>query len=88
MSVDWGMDKEDTVHTYNSILPHLQQHGQTKTVSYWVEVSQRRRSIVWDPLYVESKKKWYKWTYLQSRKRLVDLGNEFIVTPGKGREKG
>ena len=29
------------------------------------EVSQRRRNIVWHPLYVESKKKWYKWAYKQ-----------------------
>ena len=27
------------------------------------EVSQRRRNIVWHPLHVESKKKWYKWTH-------------------------
>ena len=28
--------------------------------------------VVWHPFYVESKKKWYKWTYLQNRKRLTD----------------
>ena len=28
-----------------------------------------RRHIVWHPLYVEYKKKWHKWTYLQNRKR-------------------
>ena len=33
------------------------------------EVSQRRRNIVWHPLYLESKKNWYRWTYLQNRKR-------------------
>ena len=27
------------------------------------EGSQRSRNIIWHPLYVESKKKWYKWTY-------------------------
>ena len=26
-------------------------------------------------LYAESKKKWYKWTYLQNRNRLSDLEN-------------
>ena len=31
------------------------------------EVSQRRRNIIWHPLYVESKKKWYKWTYKTTR---------------------
>ena len=28
--------------------------------------------VVWHPFYVESKKKWYKWIYLQNRKRLTD----------------
>ena len=27
------------------------------------EASQRRRNIIWHSLYVESKKKWYRWTY-------------------------
>ena len=31
------------------------------------EESQRRRSIIWYPLYVESEKKWYKWTYKPER---------------------
>ena len=30
------------------------------------EVSQRRGNIIWYPLYVESKEKWYRWTYLQN----------------------
>ena len=46
------------------------------------EVSQRRRNIIWHPLYVESKKKWYKWTYLQNWKRLTDLENELMVAGG------
>ena len=38
------------------------------------EVSQtEKEKYVWHPLYVESKKKWYKWTDLQNRKRLTDL---------------
>ena len=42
-----------------------------------------RRDIIWHPLPVESEKKWYKWTYLQNRKRLTDLENELIVAgPG------
>ena len=31
-------------------------------------VSPRKRNIIWHPLYVESKKKLYKWTYLQNRR--------------------
>ena len=49
------------------------------------EWSQRRRNIVWHPLYMQSKKKWYKWSYLQNRKILLDLENEFLVAGGEGR---
>ena len=48
------------------------------------EVSQRRRNIIWHPLCVESKKKWYTWTYLQNRKRLTDLDKELMVAGWKG----
>ena len=40
------------------------------------EASQRKRNIVRCLLYAESKKKWYKWTYLQNRNRLTDLEND------------
>ena len=33
--------------------------------------------------YVESRKTSYKWTYLQNRKRLTDLENEFMVSRGE-----
>ena len=46
------------------------------------EESQRRRNTAWHPLYVESKKKWYKWTYLQNLKRLTDLEKELTVAGG------
>ena len=36
----------------------------------------------WCRLYMESKK-WYKWTYLQNRKRLTDMENKFMVTKGE-----
>ena len=41
------------------------------------EVSQRRRNILSHPLYVGSKKKWYKWIY--ETRRLTDLENELMV---------
>ena len=47
------------------------------------EVSQRRRNVLWLSLYVKSKKKWYKWTYLQNRNRLSDLENKLVVSRGK-----
>ena len=33
---------------------------------------------VWHPLYAESKKKCYKWIYLQNRNRLTDLENKLV----------
>ena len=42
-------------------------------------VIQRRRNIVRHPLYVGSKKKLYRWTYLLNRKRLIGLENELMV---------
>ena len=38
-------------------------------------------------LSTESKKKLYKWTYLQNRNRLTDLKNELLVTEGTGGRK-
>ena len=51
------------------------------------EVSQTKINIIWYHLYVESKI-WYKWTYLQSRNRLTDIENKFMVTKGKGGGRG
>ena len=48
------------------------------------EVSRTKRNIIWYCLYVDSKKKWYKWTYLQNRNRLTDLENKLMVTGGVG----
>ena len=48
------------------------------------EVSQtEKEKYVWHPIYVESKKKWYKLMWLQNRKRLTDLENELTVAEGK-----
>ena len=44
--------------------------------------------MVWYPLYAESEKKWYKWTYLQNRNRLTDLENELMVTRREGCGEG
>ena len=37
-------------------------------------------------LNVESKKQWYKWTYLENKNRLTDLENELVVTRDGGQE--
>ena len=51
------------------------------------KVSQRGNTVC-HPLYVESKKKWYKWTYLQNRKRLTALEKTLMAVRGWGMGKG
>ena len=46
------------------------------------EVRERRRNIIWCPLHVKSKKKWYKWSYVQDR--FTDFENKLMVARGKG----
>ena len=43
-----------------------------------------REGEIWYLLYVESKEKWYKWTYLQIRYRLIALENEFMIAGREG----
>ena len=48
----------------------------------------RETNIIWYCLYVKSKKKWYKWTYIWNRNRPTDIliENKLMVIPkGKGR---
>ena len=52
------------------------------------EVSKTERQISWYYLYAESKKKWYKWTYVQDRNRLIDIVNKLRVTKGEGEQGG
>ena len=48
------------------------------------EVSQTEKDkYIWHHLYVESKKNWYKWTYLQNRNRFTDIENKLMVTKGE-----
>ena len=47
-------------------------------------VSQTKTNIIQHHLYVESKTKRYKWTYLQNRNRLTDIENNPMVTKGEG----
>ena len=52
----------------------------------WIKSDSERQISYY--LYVESEKKWYKWTYLQSRNRLTDLENKFMVTNGERGKEG
>ena len=36
-----------------------------------------------DITYMWNLKKWYKWTYLQTRNRCTDIENKFMVTKGE-----
>ena len=85
------MDKEDVVHIYNvdikknQTMPFVATSMGLECVML-SEASQTKRNIIWYPLYAESKKKWYKWSYLQNR--LTDLEKELMVTSGGGWGKG
>ena len=46
--------------------------------------TEKEENIILYSLHVESKKKWYKWTYLQNRNKLTDLENKLMVARGKG----
>ena len=46
------------------------------------EVRQRKTNILWNDLYVESKKG-YKWTYLQNSYILTDIEKELMDTKGE-----
>ena len=44
----------------------------------------RQKQISYDITYMENlKRKWYKQTYLQNRKRLTDIENKLTVTKGE-----
>ena len=82
--------KKDVVHICNGI---LFSHQKAKIVtfaakcmdlklSYWMKSDRENISY---HLNMESKKKKkrYKWTYLQKRNRVTDVGNKLMVTRGK-----
>jgi len=51
------------------------------------EVSQMEKEE-WQPLYVESKKKWYKWTLLKKQKQTHRLGEPNYGCQGQGKDEG
>ena len=46
--------------------------------------SDKERQILYDITYMQNPKQWYKWTYLQNRNRLTDIGNKLTVTKEDG----
>ena len=49
------------------------------------EVKQTKTNILWYNLYVETKKKRYKWSYLQNRTRFTDIESKLMITKGEKR---
>ena len=47
----------------------------------------KKRQISYDITYMWNPKKWYKWTYLQNRKRPTDTENKHSYQKGKGSRK-
>ena len=45
--------------------------------------SDRERQISYDIAYMWNLKKLYRWTYLQSRNRVIDVENKLMVTKGE-----
>ena len=70
----------------NEIMPFAEMWMELE-IAILSEASQRRRNIIWHPLYVKSKKKWYRWRYLQNKNGLTDLENELMIAGGKYRGK-
>ena len=90
MPIDGSMDKEDVGSICNGILlDHKKYYVWNNAICSKVdepdifilsEVSQTKTNTVWYHLHVESKKKWQKKTYLQSRNRLTDIESKLTVT--------
>ena len=63
----------------NEIMPCAATWMGLKSVIMSKKVRQRWKNTVWHPLYVDSKMKEYKWTYLQNRNRLTDFEHKRVV---------
>ena len=51
-------------------------------------LSKTKRQISHDIAYTWNLKKCYKWTYLQNRNRLTDIGNKLMTVKGDSRSEG
>ena len=82
-------------HIYNEILLRHEKEWNNAICSdmvgprdYHTKCSQsdRERQIPYDIAYMWNLKKGYKWTYLQSRSRVTDVGNKLTGAGGKEEE--
>ena len=67
----------------NETLPFAAMDGPRDYHTKWSK-SDRERQILYDITYMWNIKRWYKWIYLQNRKRLTDMENKLMVTKGEG----
>ena len=94
MSIDREMDKDGGVHIYSGIL--LSHKNEQNCAIYrnvdmpwdchreWSK-SERGKQIVYSIIYKWSLKKFYRWTYLQSRNREIDAENKCMDVKGRRR---
>ena len=76
MSIDRLMNKEDMVHLYNR-KPFSATCMQLEIIMLREAVRNRKTNTIWCHLYVKSRI-WHKWTYLENRSRITDIGNRLV----------
>ena len=86
------MDKGEVEHTFNGILPSHSKEWNNAICSkmdgsgdYHTEWSKSAKTNIIE--YLIQPKKRCEWTYLQNRKKLTDLENEFMVIRGGNKEE-
>ena len=91
MFIDREMDKEDGVHIYSGV---LLSHKNEQNCAIYINVdgprdfhiewskSEREKQILYI-IYKWSLKKFYRWTYLQSRNREIDAENKCMDIKGR-----
>ena len=93
MPINRQMDKEDVVHLHNGILlSHKKElnnaicsnlDGPRDYHTKWSK-SERERQMLYDIIYTWNLEKWYKWTFLTNRNRLIDFEKKHGYQRGKG----
>ena len=98
MPINRGMDKEDLwficTHTHTGILLSRKKKwkcaicrdmdGPRDCHTEWSK-SEREKQILYIYAFMWNLEKWYRWTYLQSRIRDLDIENKHGHQGGKGR---
>ena len=82
MFIDRGMDKEDMAHIHNGTLLSRKKEqncaicrdvdGPRDFLAEWSK-SEREKQTSYIKAYMYNLEKWYRWTYLQRRKRDTDI---------------